>query len=31
MIPELYELACKVFETDIEKLKLEWEQTIKRQ
>lgn len=30
MIPELYSVACKVFETDIDKLKTEWEDTIKR-
>jgi len=28
-IPELYEIACKIFENDIEKLKKEWDSTIK--
>lgn len=30
MIPELYEVACKVFENDIEELKKEWEVIINR-
>lgn len=30
MIPELYEIACKVFENDIEELKKEWDYVIKR-
>ena len=28
MIPQLYELACKLFENDIERLRKEWEATI---
>ncbi len=28
MIPELYEVACKLFENDFEELKKEWESTI---
>lgn len=28
MIPELYEIACKIFENDIEELKKEWETII---
>lgn len=28
MIPELYEIACKLFENDVEQLKKEWETTI---
>lgn len=30
MIPELYEIACKVFENDVEVLKKEWDSTIER-
>lgn len=30
MIPELYEIACKIFENDVEELKKEWETTINR-
>lgn len=25
MIPELYEIACKLFENDVEELKAEWD------
>ena len=28
MIPQLYEIACKLFENDVEKIKAEWEITI---
>lgn len=28
MIPQLYEIACKLFENDVEKIKAEWESTI---
>lgn len=28
MIPQLYELACKLFENDVEKLKAEWENIV---
>lgn len=28
MIPQLYEIACKLFENDVEKLKEEWESTV---
>lgn len=31
MIPQLYEIACKVFENDVEELKKEWNSTITRQ
>ena len=31
MTPQLYEVACKVFENDIEKLREEWESTIQRE
>lgn len=31
MIPQLYEIACKVFENDVEELKKEWDSTITRQ
>ena len=30
MIPELYEIACKIFESDVDELRKEWEQTIER-
>lgn len=30
MIPELYEIACKIFENDVDELRKEWEQTIER-
>lgn len=30
MIPQLYEVACKLFENDVEKLKLEWVNTVAR-
>lgn len=29
-IPEMYELACKIFENDVEKLKKEWFEIVKR-
>lgn len=29
-IPELYEMACKIFENDVEKLKAEWFDTVER-
>ena len=28
MIPQLYEIACKLFENDVEKLKSEWESVV---
>lgn len=28
MIPQLYEIACKIFENDVEKLKSEWESIV---
>jgi len=28
MIPQIYELACKIFENDVEKLKAEWFDTV---
>lgn len=28
MIPQLYEIACKLFENDVEKLKAEWDNII---
>lgn len=30
MIPQLYELTCKIFENDVEKLKSEWFDTVSR-
>lgn len=29
-IPELYEICCKLFETDVDKLKQQWDDTIRR-
>lgn len=31
MIPQLYEVACKLFENDVEELKKEWDCVIKRE
>lgn len=28
MIPQLYEIDCKLFENDVEKLKSEWESVV---
>ena len=30
-IPELYEICCKIFETDVDKLKQQWDDIIRRQ
>ena len=28
MMPQVYEIACKIFENDVEKLKSEWESVV---